>query len=92
MSTIYDPGDQAEKKNILASEAKLRHPSHEPPTPTTYSEIANRPLADLPKPSNTVPPLPPSSPWSADPVPDERLIDGSGEGDRFGVPIDQVQR
>ena len=29
--TIYDEGTQAEKKAIIESEAKLRHPSHEPP-------------------------------------------------------------
>jgi hypothetical protein len=92
--TEYNPGSQAERAAIMKDEArmKLRHPCQQPPVPTTYSEIANRPADDLPKPSNTVPPLPPTSPWARDPVPDEPLIDGSGEGDTYGAPIDQVQR
>ena len=42
--------------------------------------------------SAEIPPLPPSSPWASDPVPDEPLIDRSDDGDEMGVEIDQLNR
>jgi hypothetical protein len=64
---IYDPGSQAEKKAVLENERKLRHPSQEPRTPSTYFEIAQQqnPTKPFdPQPSLAVPRLPESSPWS----------------------------
>jgi hypothetical protein len=42
---------------------------------------------------SSLPAMPASSPWAADPVPPEPLIDRSAEdGDVMGVAIDQLNR
>jgi hypothetical protein len=81
--SIYDQGSQKERAEMMKSEARLRHPSQEPPTPRTYFGIASTPSAeDLPRPSLQVPRLPASSPWSRDPT---------GIEPPFGVAIDDQE-
>jgi hypothetical protein len=64
--------------------------------PTTYFELQRKGLSSDPDSlrgiSAEIPPLPPSSPWASDPVPDEPLIDRSDDGDEMGVEIDQLNR
>jgi hypothetical protein len=61
--------------------------------PVTYFELERRKTADPNEPpSGAIPPLPSSSPWARDPVPDEPTIDRSedGDGDTMGVDINQL--
>jgi hypothetical protein len=67
--------------------------SDDRPEATTYFELQrNRdgiPEPGEEKPAPVMPPLPASSPWAADPVPPEPLIDRREDGDVTGFPIDQ---
>ena len=76
--SVYNQGSQ-KSSEIMRSEAKLRHPSHEPPTPTTYHELQRqRDEQALAKPEAgplNYPRQPASSPWSGnvDRAPDAGL-------------------
>src|SRR5262249_53304186 len=79
--TTYDPEDQAERRRVLANDARLRDQSHNGDTGTylshTHSEVGGRfagtehqTITGVVSPSP--PPLPANSPWhGSDPVPDE---------------------
>jgi len=58
---------------------------HSDDQPTTYFQLQrNRDSLPEPgesKPAPVMPPLPPTSPWSRDPVPDEPTIDRREDGD-----------
>jgi hypothetical protein len=61
--------------------------------PTTYFELERQKIADPNEPpSGAVPPLPSSSPWHRDLVPDEPPIDRTEDGDSMGVAIDDLSR
>jgi hypothetical protein len=65
-----------------------------PDEPTTYFEIERRksaaPEIGGDKIGGDLPPMPASSPWAGDPVPDEPTIDRREDGDIMGTPIDQL--
>ena len=88
MTADQEPFDnqatQAERRRVLA---EGRHPSHMPPTPTTYFERSQHQQADQAPSSLDIPRQPASSPWARDPCPDEPPIDGTSEGDRMGVAL-----
>jgi hypothetical protein len=90
--SVYDPGDQAHRRQVMKDEALAKlHPSQRPPEPTTlFAMQSNSAKPHEPVPTLQVPRLPPGSPWAGDPVGPEPLIDGSGEGNALGYPIDRV--
>jgi hypothetical protein len=54
--------------------------------PVTYFELERRKIADPNEPpSDTIPPLPPSSPWASDPVGPEPTIDRTEDGDTINI-------
>jgi hypothetical protein len=64
------------------------------PQVTTYFELQrNRdglPEPGEEKPAPVMPPLPSTSPWHHDPVPDEPTIEG--DSNTMDIPIDQLNR
>lgn len=83
--TIFDPGDQAHRRQVMKDDALARHPSQQPPAPTTYHQLAQRPRADQAKPDAGplhYPAQPASSPWSGDPT---------GIEPPLGVAIDEME-
>jgi hypothetical protein len=68
---------------------------HDEPEPSTYHQL-QRNRDGLPEPGEekpggevaSLPPQPPTSPWSGDPCGDEPLVDRSEDSDVMGTPID----
>jgi hypothetical protein len=62
--------------------------------PVSYFELQRRSLNSdpdiAPRTDAKLPPLPSSSPWAKDPVPDEPTIDRTEDGDVMGVDINQL--
>lgn len=93
---MIEDATQQEKREVLRNDQRVRETS-------TYHSVAQASIDDerggryASESKQTVigsspisyPTMPEGNPWRCDPVPDEPLIDGRGEGDRLGYAIDR---
>jgi hypothetical protein len=97
MNNPADEISQAEKRRILANDRKvmssyLAHAQAnvDDDRGGRFAAVGKAATVTGTSPGPIYPRLPPTSPWHSNPMPPEPFIDGTGEGNRLGYSVDDM--